>query len=197
MPSQKPLFYFDNEEEEFDEEEFDDADDEFAGALDSDDDNDGKDFSCDHNLPSRGLDDSTKVYLLHQLDLNGGLEKCTRSSKLLDSICTNSPEQLGQKGSQRRKRVQWLVDSWKKKSDSEFRKIRSKLLAQEAKKQPAKEATKRTASVPITVPKPPTVSKSTVPTLSTQKPTTPISTSCFTFNPTKMFRRKKKTEKSK
>ena len=66
-------------------------------------------------VPKRGLYDHTKDFLIQQLELRGGPHACTKANKLLESICDENKDILGEPCSELRSRVQVCVYHWKKK----------------------------------------------------------------------------------
>jgi hypothetical protein len=82
------------------------------------------------NLPRRGLDVPTKYFLLQMLDRHGGVTNAMGyQSRLLKGLCDAYSDQLGEPGSERRRRVQYLADRWKRSDDATIRKTLMKDVA--------------------------------------------------------------------
>ena len=75
-------------------------------------------FECDIDLPGVGIELEAKHLLVQLIESVNGLKAVTRQSRLLMKWCEDNPELLGVPGSERRKRVKWLVDRWKKSNSN-------------------------------------------------------------------------------
>lgn len=98
-------------------------------------------FPCDATLPKKGIEIPNKVLLLNLLDAKGGPRSSSYESRVLDTICKSNVDELGAVGSERHKRVKWLVDRWKR--DTDFATTRNNLMATFAALSPASKQIKK------------------------------------------------------
>lgn len=96
-----------------------DFDEEFDAVAEEDSDEEEQWPPPSPDYPERGIWPHTKALLIEKIDLEGGIGKINRSNKLLDSICDNNLLDLGEPGSELRKRVKTTVAHWKR-SDKLF-----------------------------------------------------------------------------
>lgn len=82
---------------------------------------------CDQDLPARGLDLDTKLFLLQQIEENGGLK--TSKRWWLSNLFQCHPSELGCRESKKRERVAFIVDRWKRSNWKDVKKDLHELAA--------------------------------------------------------------------